>query len=99
MSPDLISEVTDGVLAEVLAWRTRSLEPMYRVVFFDALRVKIRDESVVQQSPHFERFSVQDLKRFSLQDLKRIIAVASDFSCGTRWLHAVARYVLFEAVY
>ena len=38
---DLISTVTDGVLAEVTAWQARPLEPVYPVVFFDALRVKI----------------------------------------------------------
>ena len=33
----------DGtVVAEVTAWQARPLEPMYPVVFFDALRVKIR---------------------------------------------------------
>lgn len=48
VSPDLISEVTDAVVVEVTAWQARLLEPMYPVVFFDALRVKIRDESVVR---------------------------------------------------
>jgi transposase-like protein len=48
VSPDLISEVTDAVVVEVTAWQARPLEPMYPVVFFDALRVKIRDESVVR---------------------------------------------------
>ena len=48
VSPDLISKVTDGVMAEVTAWQSRPLEPMYPVVFFDALRVKIRDEGVVR---------------------------------------------------
>ena len=47
VSPDLISTVTDGIVAEVTAWQTRPLEPMYPVVFFDALRVKIRHEATV----------------------------------------------------
>jgi len=45
---DLISTVTDGVLAEVTAWQSHPLEPVYPVVFFDALRVKIRDDAVVR---------------------------------------------------
>ncbi len=45
---DLISTVTDGVLAEVTAWQSRPLEPVYPVVFFDALRVKIREDNVVR---------------------------------------------------
>ena len=48
VSPDLISTVTDAVVEEVTAWQTRPLEPLYPVVFFDALRVKIRDEATVR---------------------------------------------------
>ena len=48
VSPEFISSVTDAVMAEVTAWQSRPLEPMYPVVFFDALRVKIREEAVVR---------------------------------------------------
>lgn len=48
VSPDFISSVTDAVIAEVTAWQARPLEPMYPVVFFDALRVKIREDAVVR---------------------------------------------------
>jgi putative transposase len=48
VSPDLISTVTEAIQDEVAAWHVRPLEPMYPVVFFDALRVKMRDEGVVQ---------------------------------------------------
>ena len=48
VSRDLISTVTDAVVAEVTAWQSRPLEPLYPVVFFDALRVKIRDEATVR---------------------------------------------------
>ena len=48
VSPDLISAVTDAVLAEVAAWQARPLEPVYPIVFFDALRIKVRDEGVVR---------------------------------------------------
>ncbi len=48
VSPEFISAVTDAVMAEVGAWQSRPLEPMYPVVFFDALRVKIREDAVVR---------------------------------------------------
>ena len=48
VSPDLISTVTNAIVAEVTAWQSRPLEPLYPVVFFDALRVKIRDEATVR---------------------------------------------------
>lgn len=44
VSPDLISSVTDAVMSEVTAWQSS----MYPVVFFDALRVKIREDGVVR---------------------------------------------------
>ena len=48
VSPELISKVTDAVMSEVTAWQSRPLETMYPVVFFDALRVKIREDAVVR---------------------------------------------------
>jgi putative transposase len=48
VSPDLISAVTDAVLDEIAAWQARPLEPVYPLVFFDALRVKVRDEGMVR---------------------------------------------------
>ena len=48
VTPDFISTVTDAVLAEITGWQSRPLETMYPVVFFDALRVKIREDNVVR---------------------------------------------------
>lgn len=48
VSPDLISSVTDAVMSEVMAWQSRPLEMMYPIVFFDAMRVKIREDAVVR---------------------------------------------------
>jgi putative transposase len=48
VTPEFISTVTDAVLTEITAWQSRPLEPMYPVIFFDALRVKIREDNVVR---------------------------------------------------
>ncbi len=48
VSPDLISTVTYAVLEEVTEWQQRPLLALYPVIFFDALRVKIRDEGTVR---------------------------------------------------
>ena len=48
VSPDLVSRVTDAVLEDVREWQSRPLDAVYPVVFFDALRVKIRDEGLVR---------------------------------------------------
>ena len=48
VSAEFISSVTEAVMAEVTAWQSRPLEPIYPVVFFDALRVKIKEDAVVR---------------------------------------------------
>lgn len=48
VSAEFISSVSEAVMAEVTAWQSRPLEPMYPVVFFDALRVKIKEDAVVR---------------------------------------------------
>jgi putative transposase len=48
VSPDLVSTITDAVLEEVAEWQSRPLEVTYAIVFFDALRVKVRDEGTVR---------------------------------------------------
>lgn len=48
VSPDLISAVTDAVLDEVAEWQNRPLDAVFPIIFFDAIRVKIRDEGFVR---------------------------------------------------
>ena len=48
VSAELISKVTDAVLEELKAWQSRPLESVYAIVYFDAVRVKIRDEGLVK---------------------------------------------------
>ena len=59
VSPDFISSVTDAVHAEVTAWQSRPLDPLYPVVFFDALRVKIRDEATVRSKAVYLALAVR----------------------------------------
>lgn len=48
ISPELVSAITDAVIEQVIAWQNRPLEATYAVIYFDALRVKIRDEGLVR---------------------------------------------------
>src|SRR5215470_4490913 len=50
VSPDLISRVTDGVVEELAEWQSRPLDPVYPVIFIDALMVKIRDGVVTNRA-------------------------------------------------
>jgi len=47
VSPDLISHVTNDIVNDMKAWQTRPLDDVYPIVFFDALRLKIRDDGRV----------------------------------------------------
>jgi putative transposase len=59
VSSDLISTVTDSVLEDVIEWQNRPLDPMYAVVFFDALRVRIRDEGTVKNKAVYLALGIQ----------------------------------------
>ena len=48
VSPGLISQVTDAVSEEVKRWQSRALEPIYGIVYLDALYVKMRYEGRVE---------------------------------------------------
>jgi putative transposase len=48
VSPDLISKITDAVHAEVAEWQARPLNPVYPVIFLDALVCKVRDGGSVR---------------------------------------------------
>jgi putative transposase len=59
VSPDLISTVTDAVLETVTEWQSRALETSYPLIFFDAMRVKIRDEGLVRNKAVYLALGVQ----------------------------------------
>jgi putative transposase len=59
VSADLISTVTASVMDDALEWQNRPLERMYPVVFFDALRVKIRDEGTVKNKAVYLALGIQ----------------------------------------
>lgn len=53
LSASTVSAITDAVLEEVKAWQSRPLDPVYAVVFLDAIVVKVRDAQVVQNKPAY----------------------------------------------
>ncbi|MER8910481.1 transposase [Mesorhizobium sp. M0854] len=69
VSPDLISAVTDAILEEVAKWQNRPPDAVYPLVFFDAIRVKIRDEGFVRNKAVY----MNELKNRGVGDI--LIAV------------------------
>lgn len=49
VSKDTISRITDKVIGEMTEWCNRPLEPVYPVVFIDAISVKVRDGQVTNR--------------------------------------------------
>ncbi len=45
---DSISRITDAVLEDVAAWRSRPLDRVYPIVYFDAMFVKVREDRSVR---------------------------------------------------
>ena len=45
---DTISRVTDAVLDDIQNWRSRPLDEVYPIVYFDAMTVKVREDRSVQ---------------------------------------------------
>jgi putative transposase len=46
---DLVSRATDAVIEDVRAWQSRPLEPVYAIVYLDAMSVKIRTAGAVHR--------------------------------------------------
>src|SRR5579859_6957005 len=53
LSAETVSRITDQVLEEVRSWQARPLDPVYAVVFLDAIMVKVRDNHVVTSKPAY----------------------------------------------
>lgn len=81
VSPTLISEVTDGVMEEVKAWQNRPLEPVYAIVYLDALYVKMRHEGRVENRAVYVAIGI------GLDGLKDVLGLWTSSNEGAKfWL-------------
>ena len=69
VSPSLISEVTDAVLAEVKAWQARPLEALYPVIYLDCIFVKLRVDGVVRTQAVYVAIAI------TLSGLKEVLGL------------------------
>jgi putative transposase len=58
ISAGRISEITDKVLPEIQAWRTRGLQSFYPVVYLDAIHFKVRQEGKYIGSAFYTVYAV-----------------------------------------
>lgn len=81
VSPDLISSVTDGIITEVKEWQNRPLDEVYPIVFFDAIRMKIRDEGRVTNKAAYLAIGV------GMDGLKDVLGIWIEKNEGAKfWL-------------
>ena len=81
VSPALISEVTDSILEDVKAWQSRPLEPIYPIVYLDALMVKMRHEGRVENRAVFVGIGV------TLEGTKEVLGLWTSATEGAKfWL-------------
>jgi putative transposase len=85
ISAQLVSAVTEAVLEEVRLWQNRPLEPTYAIVFFDALRVKIRDEGMVHNQAVYLAIGIRTCGR------KEVLGIWVERSEGAKfWLRVMS---------
>lgn len=75
VSPDFISTVTDSVLEEVKQWQTRPLDGFYPILFFDALRVHVKQDGRVFDKSIYVALGVN---RFGLKEILGLWAAQSE---------------------
>lgn len=83
VSPTLISSVTDAVLDEVKSWQSRPLEPIYGLVFLDALYVKMRHEGRVENRAVYVAIGVD------LEGRKEVLGLWTNSNEGAKFWLAV----------
>src|ERR687896_1987877 len=85
ISPSLVSTVTDAVLDEVRQWQARPLDPVYPILYLDAIQVKVKSQGRVQTKAIYLAFGV------NLQGLKEVLGMwAADAEGAKFWMQVMA---------
>ena len=84
VSPALVSAVTDAVLEEVRAWQARPLDPIYPILYLDALQVKVKTNGRVSNKAVYLAFGI------NAAGLKEVLGIWIAESEGAKfWLSIV----------
>jgi len=84
VSPDLISRATSAVMEDVVAWQSRPLDPVYPIVYLDALVVKVRDQGVVTNKSVYLALGV------TVRGTKEVLGIWIEQNEGAKfWLKVV----------
>jgi transposase-like protein len=84
VSPLLVSEVTEAVMEEVRAWQSRPLEPIYPIVYLDALMVKMRHEGRVENRAVYVAIGI------TMEGAKEVLGLWTSANEGAKfWLQVL----------
>ena len=84
VSAGLISQVTDSVMDEVRTWQQRALDPIYPIVYLDALVVKVHHEGHVVNKSVYLAIGV------NLEGRKELLGIWMGTSEGAKfWLSVI----------
>jgi putative transposase len=79
LSHETISKITDDVLEEVLEWQKRPLEPLYPILYLDAIIIKVRDGHQVQNRAAHLAVGVD------MEGLKHVLGIWVEASEGAKF--------------
>ena len=82
VSPDLISTVTDAVLDEVATWQQRPLDPVYPLIFFDAIRSRSAMKGWSATRPSTSRWASAPMARRKFSACGSSKMKAQNSGCG-----------------
>ena len=82
-SPELVSKVTDAVHDEIREWQARPLDDVYAIVYFDAVRAKVRDQGPVRNKAVYLGIGVTCTGR------KEVLGLRIEQTEGARFWFAV----------
>jgi putative transposase len=86
VSPDLISTVTDAVIDEVRSWPSRPLDPVYSILYLDALQVKVKDQGRVSNKAIYLAVGV------NMQGTKEVLGLWASENEGAKfWLSIITK--------
>ncbi len=84
VSPDMISIVTDAVINEVRAWQSRPLDPLYPILYLDALQVKVKDQGRVSNTAIYLAIGV------NMSGIKEVLGMWASENEGAKfWLSII----------
>jgi putative transposase len=84
VSPALISNVTDAVIDEVTTWQGRQLDPIYPIIYLDAIQFKVKDSGHIRNKAVYLAIGVR------LDGLKEVLGLWIAQTEGAKfWLQVV----------